>query len=76
MPAQQKNFNNKNIKALLVLFLLCFVLFFFFAVVGVFVVLQSCKNMAGKNCTRKYERSIIIRIEAFIELKAKGTRAE
>ena len=38
---------------LFVLVLFCFV--FVFAVVGVFVVLQSCKNMAGKNCTPKYE---------------------
>ena len=30
-------------------FIFCFV--FVFAVVGVFVVLQGCKNMARKNCT-------------------------
>ena len=40
----------------LFLFYLCF--FFVFApVVGVFVVLQGCKNMAIKNCTQKYEMS-------------------
>ena len=40
----------------LVLFLFCFV-FVFLLLLAFFVALQSCKNMAGKNCTPKYERS-------------------
>ena len=46
MPAQQRNFNDNNIKAFFICscFIFCFV--FVFAVVGVFVILQSCKIMA------------------------------
>ena len=53
---------------LFVLVLFCF--FFVFAVAGVFVVLQGCKNMARKKLYSKVRNVKIIRIEAFIELKA------
>ena len=47
----------KRKKGVFNLFLFYFCFFFVFAVVGVFVVLQGCKNMARKNCTQKYEMS-------------------
>ena len=46
----------KRKKGVFCLFLFYFCFVFVFAVVGVFVVLQGCKDMARKNCTRKYER--------------------
>ena len=47
----------KRKKDVFYLFLFYFCFFFVFAVVGVFAVLQGCKNMAIKNCTQKYEMS-------------------
>jgi len=55
MPAQQRNFNDKNIKPFFICSCFIFGLFLFLLLLVFFVVLQSCKNMAGKNCTPKYE---------------------
>ena len=48
MPAQQRNFNDKNFKAFFICscFIIGFVLVF--VVGGLFVVLKGCKNIAGK----------------------------
>ena len=56
MPAQQRNLNDKNIKPFFICCCFIFVLFLFSLLLVFFVGLQSCKNMAGKNCTPKYER--------------------
>jgi len=57
MAAQQRNFNDKIIKPFFICSCFIFVLFLFLLLLAFFVVLQSCKNMAGKNCPRKYGRT-------------------
>jgi len=69
MPAQKRNFNDKIIKAFFICSCFTFCFDFVF-VVGAFVVLQGCKNVAGKKLYSKVQKVQIIRIEAFIELKA------